>query len=411
MMQSPEAMEARLQPPKPASYRLPPVVQPNWGLGDILRALRADPYEALSRELCRRYGVRHCLLLDRARSGLFLLSDAFGVRGEWIVSSLMHRPSAVLLLEQGGTVALADVDEQLCIDPASVERLLGPQSRAILATHTYGKTSDLPALRRLADESGALLVENAVHTPGNLQAEGRPVGSWGDATMLSFNVDKPLGGILGGALLTNRDDIWQAVTAHPLGAANAKETRERIRTTYLAYRLKSLLLRLPQGQRYRAAADGVAEIEAFPADSYKRYTARRIHRLQAAVALACVEREDGFVARRRRNAERLTACLRGLPGVALPESTGARPHAYTYYPVVLRQGSRYGLGARLAEAGIETKWRYYPLHLQPGFGGGRRDDLARTERLWGQHLVLPAGVATDEAGIDYLGDSLVRALG
>jgi dTDP-4-amino-4,6-dideoxygalactose transaminase len=410
MTQSPETPEARLQPPKPASYRLPPVVQPNWGLADMLRGLSADPYEALSRELCRRYGVRHCLLLDRARSGLFLLSDAFGVRGEWIISSLMHRPSAALLQEQGGGVALADVDQQLCIDPASVQRLLSPRSRAILATHTYGKTADLAALRRLADESGALLVENAVHTPGNLEAEGKPVGSWGDATMLSFNVDKPLGGILGGALLTDREDIWRAVSAHPLGVANAKETRERIRTTYLAYRLKSLLLRLPQGQRYRAAADGVAEIEAFPADSYRRYTARHIHRLQAAVALGCVGREDGFVARRRRNAERLTARLRGLSGLALPESTAARPHAYTYYPVVLRQGSRYALGARLAEMGIETKWRYHPLHLQQGFGAVRRDDLSQTERIWGQHLVLPAGVATDEAGIDYLGDSLARAL-
>lgn len=376
----------------------------------MLRALASDPYEALSRALCRRYGVRHCLLLDRARSGLFLLSEAFGVRGEWIISSLMHRPSAVLLLEQGGTVALADVDEQLCIDPASVQRLLGPQSRAILATHTYGKTSDLAALRRLADSSGALLVENAVHTPGNLPVQGKPVGSWGDATMLSFNVDKPLGGILGGALLTDRDDIWRAVSAHPLGSANAKEARERIRTTFLAYRLKALLLHLPQGQRYRAAADGVAEIEAFPADSYRRYTPRRIHRLQAAVASGCVAREDGFVARRRRNAERLTARLKGLPGLALPESTGARPHAYTYYPVVLRQGSRYALGARLADAGIETKWRYYPLHLQPGFGAVRRDDLSRTERLWGQHLVLPAGVAATEADIDYLGDSLARML-
>ncbi|HEY3644241.1 MAG TPA: DegT/DnrJ/EryC1/StrS family aminotransferase [Gammaproteobacteria bacterium] len=410
MTQSPEALEARLQPPKPASYRLPPVVQPNWGIGDMLGAWPADPYEALRRELCRRYGVRHCLLLDRARSGLFLLSDAFGIRGEWIISSLMHRPSAALLLEQGGGVALADVDEQLCIDPASVQRMLSPRSRAILATHTYGKTADLAALRRHADQAGVLLVENAVHTPGNLDVQGKPVGSWGDATMLSFNVDKPLGGILGGALLTDRDDIWRAVSAHPLGAANAKETRERILTTYLAYRLKALLLRLPQGRRYRAAADGVAEIEAFAADSYRRYTPRRIHRLQAAVALACVRREDGFVARRRRNAERLTKRLQGLPGLALPESTGPRPHAYTYYPVVLREGSRYDLGARLAEAGIETKWRYYPLHLQPGFGEVRKDDLSRTERLWGQHLVLPAGVGTDEEGIDYLGDSLARAL-
>lgn len=409
MAQNPESLEARLQPPKPSSYRLPPVVQPNWRLRDMLNAWPTDPYEGLSRELCRHYGVKYCLLLDRARSGLYLLSEVFGLKGEWVISSLMHRPSAALLLAQCGGLALADVDAGFCIDPASVERLLTSRTSAILATHTYGKTADLPALRRLADASGALLVENAVHMAGHVDVQGRRVGAWGDATMLSFNVDKPLGAILGGALLTNREDIWRAVNAHPLGAANAKEARERIRTTYLAYRLKALLLHLPQGKRYRDAADGVAEIEAFAADSYRRYTPRHIHRLQAAVALACLRREEQIVARRRHNAEYLTQRLLGT-GLALPESSTARPHAYTYYPVVLQQGRRYRLGERLAAYGIETKWRYHPLHLQDGFREVRRDDLKNTEWLWAQHLLLPAGASVSDGQLDYLAGSVRAAL-
>lgn len=410
MNMSIDRSESRLQPPKPADYRLSPLVQPNWHLSDMLAALQRAPYEDLKAELRRRYGVRHCLLLDRARSGIYLLCAAFGLKREWILSSLMHRPSAVLLQQHCSKLALADVDEGFGIEPASVQRMLSPDSCAVLATHTYGKVVDLTALRRLADGHGLLLVENAVHMAGNVAVAGRAVGSWGDATLLSFNVDKPLGGILGGALLTNRDDIWEAVSHHALGAANGRETRERILTTYLAYRLKALLLRLPQASRYRGSSDGVAEIEAFGAGNYRDYTPRRIHRLQAAVALGCVRREDAIVGQRRRNAEHLTGRLRSQPGIELPASTAARPHAYTYYPVVLRQGSRYALGTRLAQVGIETKWRYYPLHLQPGFERARRDDMQMTERLWGQHLLLPAGAAVDPSGIDYLADSLLQAL-
>ena len=61
-----------LQPPKPSSYRLPSLVQPNWQLHDMLGALQAGPFERLSRELCQHYGNRYCLLLDRARSGMYL---------------------------------------------------------------------------------------------------------------------------------------------------------------------------------------------------------------------------------------------------------------------------------------------------------------------------------------------------
>ena len=410
MAENTELQEARLQPPKPAHYRLPPLVQPNWRLMDLLAAGTGDSYEELGRELCQRYGNRYCLLLDRARSGMYLLCTAFGLKREWILSSLMHRPSAVLLRHHCSALALADVDAGFGISTASVQRLLSPESCCILATHTYGKVVDLAGLRRIADASKLILVENAVHMSGNMQAGARRVGSWGDATLLSFNVDKPLGGILGGALLTNREDIWRAVSAHPLGPANGRETRERIMTTYLAYRLKAWLLRLPQARRYRGALDGVAEIESFDAGNYRSYAARRIHRLQAGVALRCLMREDHIVADRRRHAERLTERLREVQGISLPESTPERPHAYTYYPMVLQQGSRYALGVRLAQAGIETKWRYYPLHLQAGFKDVRRDDMEQTERLWRQHLLLPAGATTTEDGIGYLADTLRGAL-
>ncbi|MFC3650341.1 DegT/DnrJ/EryC1/StrS family aminotransferase [Dyella humi] len=398
----------RLQPAKPSHYLLSPVVQPQWRLSDLWHRSATDELEALRQRLCESYGVRHCLLLDRARSGLYLLCRAFGLNREWILTSVMHRPSAVVLSNHSSGLAFADINEDMTIDPVSVERLLTPRSCAILATHTYGKAADVIALRALADKHGLVLIENAVHMAGKYQVHGQTLGSWGDAAIVSFNVDKPLGGILGGALLTNRDDIWQAVSTQQLGPPNTKEMRERIRTTFTAYRLKPLILRLPAGREHRAAADGLTEIESFGLSTYQRYTPRQIHPTQARVALSCMDREKHSVEQRTDNAEKLNRQLAQDDRYGLPQSTPDRPHTFTYYPLLVRKGLRLELGQHLADAGIESKWRLAPLHTQEGFTEARRDDLTRSETLWGQHLLLPMGPSITQSQIDYLANTLLR---
>ncbi|HET7333272.1 DegT/DnrJ/EryC1/StrS family aminotransferase [Dyella sp.] len=397
----------RLQPAKPSHYKLSPVVQPQWRLPDLWHRAADDELEALRQRLCESYGVRHCLLLDRARSGLYLLCRAFGLDDEWILTSVMHRPSAIVLSNHASRLAFADVNEDMTIDPASVERLLTDRTCAILATHTYGRAADIIALRKLADKHGLALIENAVHMAGKSQVQGRTLGSWGDASIVSFNVDKPLGGILGGALLTNRDDIWRAVNTQQLGGPNTKEMRERIRTSFTAYRLKPLMLRLPAGRQHRGTADGLAEIESVGISIYERYTPRDIHPRQARVALSCMDREERSVVHRTSNAERLNGQLTHDDRYGLPQSTLERPHTYTYYPLLVRKGQRLELGEHLANAGIESKWRLAPLHTQTGFTEVRRDDLTRSEKLWSQHLLLPAGPSITSAQIDYLAKTLL----
>jgi len=308
---------SRYQPPMPHRYRLPPLVQPNWRPGDLIHFSPQAP-EELADQLCKRYGVKHCLLLDRARSGLYLLCKAFGMNGEWIISPLMHRPTTVLLKQSCAGIALADVDEHFCIDPASVENMVGPSSCAILATHLYGKSADMLALRKVADRHGLLLIENAVHMAGGFNIGGKNISSWADATLLSFNVDKPLGAILGGALLTNRDDIWNAVRGKVRETNSIKVPLERIYRAYAAYRLKPLIAYSPLGRRFRSLKDGVLEIESFPTNQYGHYIPKKPHLLQAVIALQCSRREPEVIRRRRENADKLSSLLRSLQGIRLP---------------------------------------------------------------------------------------------
>ncbi len=401
----------RLQPPLPGRFRVPTLVQPQWRFRDLFAALSPEAAgEALRSALCAQYGVKHCLLLDRARSGAHLLGQTMGLRGEWILPSFMHRPTATVVRHLASQVALGDVGEDFTLDPASAERLCTPATQALLVTHMYGRSADMPALRALADRRGLFLVENAVHMPGGVRVGGRLAGSWGDAAILSFNVDKPFGGILGGALLTNRDDVWEAVGGLALGAPEPRETWNRLYTTYVAYRLKPLILRAAFFGGLRSPADGVAEIESFGLDRHARYQARRPHALQVAAALHAARRSARYTERRQANARRLTGRIERRELVGLPETSAERPHAFLYYPMRFLRHDRARAGERYSALGVETKWRFYPLHLQPDFEQCRRDELSRTELYWRQHLVLPIGVNLSDADVDYIAECTNRIL-
>lgn len=71
------------------------------------------------------------------------------------------------------------------MDPAGVEKAIGPRTRAIMAVHLYGQLADMAALQTLAHRYGLLLIEDAAQAHG-ARAHGRRAGAFGDAAAFSF---------------------------------------------------------------------------------------------------------------------------------------------------------------------------------------------------------------------------------
>ena len=400
-----------LQPPIPTHFKVQTLVQPQWRLADLLNSFPwTSTLEELKRLICQQYEVRHCLLLDRARTGLYLLAKGLGLRREWVLTSFMHRPSAVLIHHLASSMAFADILDDFTMDPRSAAKLLGADTDVLLVTHMYGKSADIQALRDLSDRRHVLLIENCVHVPGGIRVENKPLGSWGDAAILSFNVDKPLGGLLGGALITNRDDIWGAVTALPLVPQGPWEAWNRIYTTYLAYRLKPLIMRWYPGYALRSPKSGIEEIEAFKIGSYALYRPMAIHPIQAAVALEAMKKSSQVTQKRVENAHLLLNKIEHSKKLLLPQDDIRRPHSFLYFPIIFNSGDRFEVSKQYAEFGVETKWRYYPLHLQKDFSHCRHGGLEHTEFAWRQHLLLPIGSIMAREEILYLGECTHRIL-
>ncbi|RKT87254.1 dTDP-4-amino-4,6-dideoxygalactose transaminase [Saccharopolyspora antimicrobica] len=161
---------------------------------------------ALEREFEQRTGARHCLAVNSCTSALLTALVALGVGpgDEVIVPGYTFIASIAAIVHRGAVPVLAEIDESLTLDPADVARRITPATKAIVAVHMLGAPADMGELRRIADEHGLLLIEDAAQACGG-RHQGRALGTIGDAGAFSLNLFKIITSGDGG-LLTLADD-------------------------------------------------------------------------------------------------------------------------------------------------------------------------------------------------------------
>ena len=126
-----------------------------------------------------------------------------GPGDEVIVPAITFVATANCVLYQGGTPIFADLSaDTMNIDPAAVERLITPKTKAIIAVDFTGHPCDHDALRAIADRHGISVISDAAHSLGATY-RGRKVGTLQDMTALSFHPVKLVTTGEGGAVMTN----------------------------------------------------------------------------------------------------------------------------------------------------------------------------------------------------------------
>jgi dTDP-4-amino-4,6-dideoxygalactose transaminase len=216
---------------------------------------------------------------------------------EVIVPALTWIATAGAPVYLNAVPVFADVDpETLCVDPASVEALVGPRTRAIILVHLGSAMADLDALKAIADRRGLLLIEDCAHAHG-ARWRGRHAGSIGHAGSFSFQSSK---------LMT-------------AGEGGAITTADRI----LAERCQALV----NCGRKEPGYDGFDG----PVFGWND----RMTEFQGALLTKQLLRLDEQTQRRAKNAEHLGRLLAEIPGL-VSQKRDARITQPTYYHYVLR---------------------------------------------------------------------------
>src|SRR5439155_7390101 len=141
----------------------------------------------------------------------------------------------------GLKVVFADVDPAtFTIDPAAIERVITPNTRALVPTHLYGLPCDMDAVMAIAHKHDLKVIEDCAHALGATY-RGKPIGTFGDAAIFSFQTLKPLN-CYGGGLALIRD----AAAAQRVRALAEREPwpdAKRIENRLLVGRLQRIFIK------------------------------------------------------------------------------------------------------------------------------------------------------------------------
>ena len=285
-------------------------LNPVHGFGFI-----CDEIEEFERAFAEYCGVDHAVSITSAGAGLDLAMLALDLQpgDEVIAPALNFKAGHYSILGMGGRLVLCESEERtLNADPADVERLMSPRTRAILVTHMNGLSAPMDDYLEIADRhphpkhGPPKVIGDAARAPG-AGYKGTKIGKKGWMTVFSLHTMKLLTTLGEGGMITSDDAA-------------------------LARRLRA----------FRQWGSGMAEAvqAATPEylDSHPRYGwggNYKMTKVQAAVGLVQLRRLDEMIARRVQVARKRTTMLQDIPQLTLPYEPPGYDHTYYLYTILL----------------------------------------------------------------------------
>src|SRR4051794_33961774 len=301
---------------------------------------------------------------------LSLLALGIGPGDEVITSPITWPATANVIVHTGATPVFVDVREaDLNLDPDRLADAVTPRTKAILPVHLAGQPCDLDPMLAL----GLPVVEDAAHALESVY-RGRKIGAISDATCFSLYATKNVAAGEGGIVVTDRDDIAQAIQDLRLMRRGAGGTYDLVAPAYKA-NLSDVL---------------------------------------ASLALVQLGKVEQHAAMRQRQFELYDEAIAELQGITPLARDPRDGHALHLYIVRITAdaagGTRDDYHAALAAEGISTSIHFLPVHrltwYRDRFPAQR--PLPVAERAGAEVLSLPLSPAHSREAIEAVIDALRR---
>lgn len=359
------------------------VIRSGW----LTQGPRVKAFEA---DFAQMVGAPLATAVSNCTTALHLALVASGVGPDDEVVTVSHTfiACANAIRQCGAKPVFVDIDPATFnMDPAALERAIGPKTAAIMVVHQMGMPADLARIAPIARAHGIPLIEDAACAIGSqidLNGSWQPVGNpVGDCACFSLHPRKVITTGDGGVITTRSAELdakYRLLRQHGMSVSDT----------------------------VRHASNQVI-FESYPVAGFNY----RMTDIQAAVGSEQLKRLPGIVARRREIAARYSAMIgEQIPGILVPhEPAWARSNWQSYCIRLPQAAEQRRVMQHMLEAGISTRRGIMCIHREPAYQDLELAfPLPHSEAAQDECIVLPLYPQMSETDVETVVAGLKAAL-
>ncbi len=283
----------------------------------------------------------------------------------------------------GARIVFADIQTATGnIDPLLVMEAVNSRTKAIVAVDYAGHPADLDELRKIADEQGIFLIEDAAHSFGSTY-KGKQIGTIADLTTFSFFPTKNIATGEGGAI-SSRDPILLD-RARKFGRQG--------------------LVRDPADFQISGQGLWHQEVHEFGLNY-------RLPDILCALGLTQLSKVNQFKNKRQRIFDTYSALLGDCDKVVLPIQKEYVNVNWHLFPIRVKASERLRIFNELRSNEIGVQVNYIPAYWHPVFkdSGYKRGDFSIADEYYESEISLPMYPDLEVSQIERVSEVLIKAL-